>query len=270
MTEEIYIPQGRLAHHVQFFWYSDGHSSSAEKERVLPSGTSQLIINLGDHDFRHFKGLGDCVQTDGPAIISGIKSKYLFLDPNTRTSTMGAVFRVGGIQALFDLPANEFLNHTVALSNVTGLDIPGIRERLSNAGDPKAKFKILESMLLQLMNPDFQLNPALISVVRQFQTQGASQSISDIARTIGYSRRQLSTLFREAVGVAPKTYGRIRRFQQAIKIIRRQSRPKWSRIALSCGYYDQAHFNRDFKALSGLTPTEYHKHKTRETNHLSV
>lgn len=123
MTELKHTPQGKLASYVKFFWYSDGYSSPASKERVLPAGSSQIIINLENNHFRHFDAANQSAVREYPhTIITGINSKCIFLDPSCRTSTINVVLRPGGIQALFGLPANELHNHVISPEDVTGAD----------------------------------------------------------------------------------------------------------------------------------------------------
>ena len=267
MPEQLYIPQKPLAHYVAHFYYSAGYTPPPRKERVLPSGSAQLIINLGNTFFRHFKKKNaDAIKSDA-AIIAGVNSRYIFLDPQTRLSTIGAVFKPGGIQALLDYSAADFLDRTASLTDVIGGDIAALRQCLMAKSTPQQKFRLLESFLMQQADPLYQPNAGIQRAVQLLQDH-PERSISAIAETIGYSRRQLSTLFRHAAGIAPKEYARIQRFQKAIKSIRSCSSPKWSQLALSCGYYDQSHFNRDFKRLSDLTPSQYLRTYTDEANHL--
>ncbi len=126
----------------------------------------------------------------------------------------------------------------------------------------------MESFLISMLDMDFQPNPAIIFSARKVYNQNGKQPVSEITKQVGYSRRRLSELFRDTIGTSPKQYSRILRFQQVLRLIREDSNPDLSRIAHISGYYDQAHFNRDFKALSGITPTEYLDKKTGELNHL--
>ena len=267
MSETLYIPQKPLSHYVAHFYYSAGYTPPPGKERVLPSGSAQLIINLGGTFFRHFNEKDSDGITSDAAIIAGVNSRYIFLDPQTRLSTIGAVFKPGGIQALLGYPATEFLNQTASLADVIGGDIAALRQCLIAKNTSQHKFRLLESFLMQQAGSSDRLNAGIQRAVQLLHNH-PGRSISAIAETIGYSRRQLSTLFRQAAGIAPKEYARIQRFQKALKSIRSCSSPTWSHLALSCGYYDQSHFNRDFKRLSDLTPTQYLRDYTDEANHL--
>lgn len=269
MNESTYIPKGKLALYVEFIWSSRGHHPQSRKERVLPTGSSQLIINLGNTGFRHFKDADQRRPLEyGHTIVTGIQSTYIFLDSRTRTSTMGAVLKPGAIQALLGLPADEFRDRVISLGDLIDEDMAALRERLIAASDLAERFGILESFLTHLLDKTYQPDPAVITTLRYLNQTSGRSTISEIADHIGYSRRRLSELFRQTAGTTPKDFVRIRRFQQSLQLIRKSANPRWPQLALSCGYYDQPHFNRDFKALSGLTPTQYHRNQSAERNHL--
>lgn len=268
MADQIHIPKGKLSSCIKFMWHSKGEPISSDKERVLPSGTSQLIINLGHDCFRHYEKSN--VHVDDHTIISGIQSRYLFLDSRTRRYTMGVVFKEDGLSSLLGIPADEFLNQTVALDDVLSLDVSGLRQRLQTGTNPQDRFNILEAALTNLMGQDFNPNPAIVSAIHRMKNSSGFKSVSEMAERVGYSRRRFSDLFRQIAGISPKEYMRIQRFQNSLEIIRQHPDPDWSEVALSCGYYDQAHFNRDFKAFSGLTPSQYFENQTSEVNHLAM
>lgn len=268
MTECTFIPQGKLAPYIEHFYYSDGNTPPSGLERVLPSGSAQLIINLGADHFRHFKDDNSAEINSEAAVIVGVNSQYIFLDPRTRISTIGATFKPGGIQALFNCPSIEFLNRAVSLCDVIAADTVAYRNRLIDATSAREKFRLLGSILLNQLNEAYSPNAAVIRAVHLLKNQPAAYSVSKLADDIGYSRRRFSTLFRQAAGIAPKKYMRIQRFQHCLRAIRSHPNPNWPQLALAYGYYDQAHFNRDFKILAGLTPTEYFNNQTDEKNHL--
>ncbi|MDR8393904.1 helix-turn-helix domain-containing protein [Aliifodinibius sp. S!AR15-10] len=269
MTSSTHIPQSPLANYIKFMWHSEGYQPGYVKERVLPTGSSQLIINLEDTRFRHFEGVQqDKTQEYDRAIIAGIHSHPVFLDSRTRASTMGVVLKPGALQALFGYPADEFRDQVISFANVTTADIPALRQQLDEATTSKLKFSLLESFLNNHLDREFQPNPAVLFSARQLAHPNGLHSVSEISDKTGYSRRRLTELFRNAAGFTPKEFARVQRFQRALKKIRKPHFPDLPDIALSSGYYDQAHFNRDFKALSGLTPTQYLQNQTDEINHL--
>jgi AraC-like DNA-binding protein len=86
-----------------------------------------------------------------------------------------------------------------------------------------------------------------------------TSNIREVVAESGYSHRRFIGLFREAAGLTPKLYCRVRRFARALRFIRCDRRPDWADLALDCGYSDQAHFVRDFVEFSGMTPGEYRR-----------
>ena len=87
-------------------------------------------------------------------------------------------------------------------------------------------------------------------------TRGAA-SIARLARDLECSQRHLIATFREHVGVTPKTYARIVRFDHAVKRLRQTDGLRWAEIADASGYYDQAHLIRDFHEFTGQTPGQF-------------
>jgi methylphosphotriester-DNA--protein-cysteine methyltransferase len=88
---------------------------------------------------------------------------------------------------------------------------------------------------------------------------------------IGLSQRRFIQVFRDEVGLTPKLFCRIQRFQEVLRRIGKGQQFEWVDVALDCGYYDQAHFINDFQAFSGLNPTAYLAHpRDRNPNHVPI
>ncbi len=82
-------------------------------------------------------------------------------------------------------------------------------------------------------------------------------AVSALADELGWSHRRLIARFREGIGLAPKTLGRVLRFERVSHVLQHVEGPRLAEVALECGYYDQAHLNRDFRQFAGTTPGEY-------------
>ena len=96
------------------------------------------------------------------------------------------------------------------------------------------------------------------------------ESIGEMIGKVGLSPRRFVQVFTEEVGVTPKLFCRIRRFQQVLRRIQKERRVEWVDVATDCGYYDQAHFIRDFRAFSGLNPSSYLVQRGEHLNHVPV
>jgi AraC-like DNA-binding protein len=97
-----------------------------------------------------------------------------------------------------------------------------------------------------------------------------AQRLDQLSDEIGYSQKHFIHLFTQQVGVSPKQYLKIMRFQKVISAIENRESIRWSKIALESGYYDQAHFIHDFRLFSGFTPNEYMKRKAGTLNYIPM
>lgn len=271
MPEYEYIPKGLLNSYVKFIWISDNYAPESSRERLLPNGFSQLIINLGHQKFRHFKAADSHKENEyDPAVITGIHTRNIFLDSYCRISTIGAVFRPGALSALFHTPAHVFKNDVVSLQDLVDSQIPELRQQLIETASSETQCKILEAFLSRQLDKSFQPNPAVVYSVEQLNNKNGTPRISEIREKIGYSRRHFSGLFKQLVGITPKQYAKICRFQYTLALMREMEIQDWVDVALAGGYYDQPHFNRDFKRLSGISPTEYYRNQGDARNHVPV
>lgn len=271
MEEYFHKPTGHLSRFVKSIWYSAGYQPSGRVERVLPSGASQIIINLGHDSFRHFHNYELSLAHEyEDVILTGMRTRPVFLDAHTRTSAIGVVLHEGAVPALFRIPAGEFLDEVVPLSELCRVDKKALKQRLIEIPSPAGKTAVLESFLERQLDYSFHLKPAIQFATDQIRNHHGMLSISDILNKTGYSRRWFAQKFRDTVGITPKQYARLSRFQHIVGLLRQNESPHWANFALQCGYFDQAHFIHDFKDLAGISPSEYHQNYGEAVNHLSV
>jgi AraC-like DNA-binding protein len=253
---------------IETLWYTAASEVSHHRQRILPNGSVQLIINLAE-DY-----INDCSRTPGdasvvrlgPALIAGVHTEVMVIDTADLTEMIGLQFWPGGVIPFFGIPADEFSNTHTDLEALEGRLIRVLRDRLREAPTPEAKFRVLEETLLSIARPRLARHAAVDFALRQFP----EHSVADVTRQIGLSPRRFAQVFREQVGVTPKLFCRIRRFQQAVRQISQGRDVNWADIALSCGYFDQSHFANDFRAFSGITPANYRAHRSTWMNHVDL
>ena len=112
-------------------------------------------------------------------------------------------------------------------------------------------------MFILLHFSNLSLTPAVTGALKEFQKVPAAMTMNEVAEQSGLSQRRFIEVFRNAVGLTPKLFCRVRRFREALRQVDSGRPVIWSDVALSCGYYDQAHFIHDFRAFSGINPTSY-------------
>jgi AraC-like DNA-binding protein len=133
--------------------------------------------------------------------------------------------------------------------------------------NPNAKLDTMERALREIFRPST-VHPAVACALDEFAHRPHAANVSAVTSMTGLSPKRFIERFKAAVGVAPKQYCRILRFQQALAHAENGRRVDWTRIAMDSGYFDQAHFIHDFRSFAGLTPTGYQADRTQFRNHV--
>jgi AraC-like DNA-binding protein len=270
MPARMHWPRPPLDGFVECLWEFDAHAVPHQRERALPTGTVELVISLGDDRMRLFRDDADQagVQVRG-SVICGAHSGYFVLDTSNPQPVIGVHFRPGGAAALFGGATQELTDRHTGLEDIWGAAAGQLRERLLEAATPAARFAILEGALLSRLRYPF-LHPAVAHGLRQLSAMPALARIRDLESETGYAPKRFIELFRNSVGLTPKVYSRIQRFQSVIGRLTRGQRVDWAAVAIDGGYCDQSHLNREFRAFSGLTPAEYLPVSTGRPSHVAV
>jgi len=263
-------PCAALASYVEKFWCFDGHPAVNGKDRALPDGRFQLAFSLAEGPI---SALADPTGDDGgiaPSLLIGIRSHFSIIDTARLRSAMGVVFRPGGVRAFLNTPASAFQDKNVSLDLIWGSTAHTLRDRLRSVNDPARKFEILEVALLDRVNDRVQLNSAVRYALRKFAHRPRIPMVWELAQEAGLSRRRFAQLFREQIGLTPKLYCRLQRFQNTLKQIASGGSVDWAQIALAAGYCDQAHLAHEFRDFSGLSPSAYLAECHRSAGHASA
>jgi AraC-like DNA-binding protein len=182
-------------------------------------------------------------------------------------------FKRGRAFPFYPFPMSELTDTVVEADLVFGRIFHDLREQLLAAKSLERMFQLMESFLLRQAGPALREDTPSRCVeyaVSSMIHRPTVQRLYQLSSEIGYSQKHFIDLFRQHVGISPKQYLRIMRFQKAIEAIENNAAVRWSKIALESGYYDQAHFIHDFKLFSGFTPNEYLKRKTAMLNYVPV
>lgn len=263
-------PLPPLAEFVDLLWLCEDYCVSHEKERLLPDGTVELVINLRQDRVKVYDSRRpDQFHVIPGCVVSGPRSEFFVIDTEGAAATMGVHFRPGGAFPFLGMPPNELNNQSVALEHLWGTASNRLRERLLEAQTAEAKFQTLECCLLEQLAKPLQRHPAVVFALNQFF--GPRQPpVAHVVEQVGFSQRRFIRLFSDEVGLTPKLFCRVNRFQRVIQRLAATREIDWMDVALDCGYYDQAHFIHDFQAFAGLTPSAYLEHRTEHLNHVPL
>lgn len=137
----------------------------------------------------------------------------------------------------------------------------------TRSSDPESQLDAIERALHEKLQPDG-MHPAIDFALAAFSSRPLTKNIGTVTDALGWSRKRFIERFKAQVGLSPKRYCRILRFQQAVQYAHRGRALDWAQVALDCGYYDQPHFIHDFRTFSGLTPVGYQALRTSFHNHV--
>lgn len=250
-------------------WVCRDDRRSHALERILPTGSTQLIVNLKENETRLYDPQHPqrVTVTDG-TIFSGTWTCYQVIDTFEQEYVAGVAFKPGGSAAFIKVPGYETRDGDTPLELIWGRGrTADLRDRLLERHDADAQLDVLEDALAAMLQPSG-VHPAVVFALRAFDRAPRSTSIERVTEAIGLSAKRFIERFKTEVGVSPKRYCRIRRFQQAVARAHRGDLVDWAQVALECGYYDQAHFIHEFRSFSGLTPTGYRGARTAFQNHV--
>jgi AraC-like DNA-binding protein len=217
---------------------------------------------------RLFRSIDDAASyTIGHAVVGGVRASFCVKDVSYPASGVGAQLHAGAAEMLFGTPADELAERHTLLSDLWGCAATSILDQLQAACSSERRLEILESILMSRVPGVRRLHPAVAHALTRFTV---IRSVHEIVKEAGYSHRRFIALFRRDVGLPPKAFSRILRFQQAINRIVSDPTAEWADLALDAGYSDQSHFNREFREFAGVTPEEYRRISPLSANHVPI
>jgi len=175
-------------------------------------------------------------------------------------SAVFAAFRETGAARFFAAPLHELFGRTLALDEVVPrADVARVQECMAGAADHPRRIALLEEFLLSRLLPGGadRVADAAVAAIRRAH---GSLRISQLARELGISQDPLEKRFRRTVGTSPKQLASLVRLRRVIDAQRAGA--SWSRLAIEAGYFDQSHFNREFRAVTGEAPRQFFRRDT--------
>jgi AraC-like DNA-binding protein len=246
-------PAIALSPWVDMLWSYEGYAPPHARERLLPTGTMSLVFK------RDLEG-----RT--ASNVAGPRSEFSLLETSRPFSIIGVHFRPGGGHPFFGMPCGELHNLAVPLDMLWGHSAASVTDRLWETNVADERLRIVEQALIERLRGSTNRHPAVDYALRRFTDSNGRCPVSEVVRRVALSERRFVDVFRSAVGLSPKLFCRIRRFNEALRQIEQMADVDWLNVSLCCGYFDQAHFNHDFHTFSGINPSTYIRHRTSRTH----
>ncbi|HZE37788.1 MAG TPA: helix-turn-helix domain-containing protein [Stackebrandtia sp.] len=249
-----------LAPFVEAIWYVDQPPSSG-RERVLPNATAALIVNLARDQIHSFDGGRE--RRFGGAIVHGATSRPTLIDASETHHVIGATFRPGGSVPFLPVPGGELRDGLIGLDDLWRREGAVLRERLLEADGAAARVGLFED-LLAARALGTATDPAVTYAVAALSRGLPVAAVTD---RLGLLPGRFARRFGDRVGVTPKLYARLLRFQRTLRALNRPH-SQLARVAADQGFYDQAHMAHEFRTFSGASPSAYRPVSPDAHNHV--
>jgi AraC-like DNA-binding protein len=270
MIYRIHIPAPPLSHFIEHFFYYESYHATHKMEKFLPDGSMDLLIDLTETPKKLFHNEeGSSYTTYNKSWLSGMKTEYILIDASVSTM-IGVHFKPGGAYPFFNLPVSELNNTTIETDILWNIDIHYIRDEILSCESIQNKFLVLEKHFQAKGKGKTEPNIFIQYAIDQLQHSPQLWTIERLAAKTGFTQKHLINLFKKYIGLSPKQFARIARFQKVIAGLEQQQPVEWTSIAYDCGYYDQAHFIKEFQSFSGINPSSYLVQKGVYRNYIPV
>lgn len=245
-------PDARLAKYVECYWYAFSlRPPFRDRESLIPDGTIECMFNFGDS---YSQLVGEAREAVKGSHVIGIRKEALTISQTGRQHFFCIRFKPGGTYPFFGVPAHLFANGFYGMSDLFGKETGELEERLYHAKDNRERVVICDGFLLGRFNEGIyevefaqKLVPALL----------AAGNIKQVLTDFNVTHKTLGRRFERVLGVSPMEFVKIKRFNRAVHAMYGCEFKSLTDIGYSCGYYDQSHFIREFKRLTGLTPKNF-------------
>lgn len=237
-------------------WHGAGRVAY-RRDRILPRAQSYLLINLGPPQYMVLRGEPEMRIAFDDIWFSGISEFPIDTEAPNGSVLLGVAFTAAGAATLLRTPQHEIANRTGSFTDLIGNSARDLRDRLLEIRDPHARLAATEQWLLQACVSGRYIHPLVAWAVQRIEQCGGQLRTAQLARDAGCSRKHLASLFRDRVGLAPKTLARLKRFHGVIDSLGTHASHDWSEVAARFGYFDQSHLAMDFRQFAALSPTEY-------------
>ncbi|MCB9133829.1 MAG: helix-turn-helix domain-containing protein [Anaerolineales bacterium] len=248
-------PHPFLRPYVQSYWSFRRATPLAvfHEEYMHPTGGFGIVFNFGDT--LHL----DTETVAAPVFLDGSNTVSRKMGFQGQVEVLGVRFHEGGAYPFLGIPMHELRNAIALLDALNNPELLEIHARLQEAKTLPAQIRLLDEWLLAQLVGGKEQNLLIPASLKMQRTTGGQLPIPELAQELAISQRQLERLYQHQVGMSPKQYAQLQRVENARVALKKMRGQTTTRLGLELGFYDQAHFIREFSDVVGITPYAYLK-----------
>jgi len=268
MDYQTFQPDAELDAIISCYWTlevpaSDDH----QKQRIVPDGTIEMAFILGD-DIKRYVSDDEFIIQPRAMVLGQITTPF-FIEPLGYVNTFAIRFYPHSFASLTSTPIKNLVNTETPLAELFGeKTADDLTQAIVQAKDTPSRIAVTEAFLKSKLNEQQVVDNIIQTTIDALIASSGNTPIAAITKQDPAQRRRLERKFQQQVGISPKQLGKVIRLQQALTMLLNNKDDKLMDIAYASKYYDQAHFIRDFKEFTGVSPKEFLGHKHMELSSL--
>ena len=248
-----FAPAEELKNIIECYWIIEDDDLAPIQQKIIPDGFNEIIFHYRSP---YRINLGGDWEQQSLSLLAGQISKHFFLENTGASGIVGIKIKPTALTHLFGLSMHQFTDRVVDLSSITALQPLLIQEQLKGAADHDERIALLNELFKKILSEKIYKTAAADHAIELIFANHGMIPVSTITKSIGIGERQLENLFKKYIGLSPKFFMRIIRFNYIFKLVQ-DNNQSWSGLAYEASYFDQSHFIRNFRDFTGENPSDY-------------
>ncbi|MDH3245523.1 MAG: helix-turn-helix transcriptional regulator [Saprospiraceae bacterium] len=258
MDYQTFEPGRELSMLVKCYWTLESPEEvNPPKQTIVPDGCIEMIFHYGDFYKQYLESGESIIQPR--CFVIGQLTRPLEIRPTGKTGIFSVRFHPGGFIPYATIPIKEMENKAVPLETLFDRDGEEISEKILTARTTHKRISLIEAFLTKHLTDNETKDRIIKSTVETILTANGQLPIHQLSEQLNINRRQLERRFSSTIGLSPKQLSKIVRLQASLKMLLNKQFTSLTALAYEGQYYDQAHFIKDFKELTGFTPKEFYR-----------
>lgn len=265
MNYNTYEPNKELSPFIKCFWLLESPKEEhSQSQTIVPDGCIEMIFHYGDLYKQYLENGSSIIQPR--CFVIGQLTRPLEIEPTGETGIFAVRFHPNGFLPFTTIPLKELENTAVSLKVLFENEGEEIEEKILNAKYTTERITEIERFLVKRLTDQETVDRIVKSTVETILTANGQLSVNELSKQANTNRRKLERKFSSAIGLSPKQLSKTIRLQATLKLLLTKKFTSLTALAYEGEYYDQAHFIKDFKELTGITPKEFYGDSIKMTS----
>ncbi len=262
MNYETFEPTFELKAFIKCYWMlENAEKEISEKQTIVPDGCMEIIFHYGDLYKQYIDNKNSIIQPR--CFVIGQLTRPLVIEPTGKTGIFSVRFHPNGFLPLTTIPIKEMENTAVSLERLFGEEGLEIEQKILTATSTTDRITLIEAFLTNRLTDTATIDRIVKLTVTTILTAKGRLSVDTLTQQANTNRRQLERKFSTAIGLSPKQLSKTIKLQATLNMLLNKKFTSLTDLAYENDYYDQAHFIKNFKELTGFTPKEFYGNSTQ-------